>query len=173
MKTLMMFLSITILLAGCASKPDYRPASKGSAGYSEHKISDDKYRVQFKVYSKSVGDATDYALLRSAQLTQQQGFDWFVVTTKETFVESTKMQPAATVGVSQSRQTVRDCGLLTCDTYERPSSQIGASISTGSQSDRKEVQTILEIRMGKGTRPNDDSYHAQDVIDNLRTKLEE
>lgn len=173
MKTIMMLLLTTMLLAGCASKPDYRPANNGSVGYSEQKISDDRYRVQFKIYSKTVADAADYALLRSAQLTQQQGFDWFLITTKETFVEATNMQPAATVGVSQGRQRVRDCGLLTCDTYERPSSQVGASISTGLQSVRKEVNTILEIRMGKGTKPNDNSYHAQDVIDNLETKLEE
>ncbi len=29
MKTIMIFLSITMLLAGCASKPDYRAATNG------------------------------------------------------------------------------------------------------------------------------------------------
>lgn len=172
MKTIMIFLSITMLLAGCASKPDYRPATNGSEGYSEQKISSDRYRVQFKIYSKSVADATDYALLRAAQLTQQEGFDWFLVTSKETFVESTKMEPAATIGMSQGRETVRHCGLLTCDTYQRPSTQMGASISTGVKDDRKEVHTILDIRMGKGTKPNEDSYNAQDVMDNLGSKVE-
>ncbi|MFT7259076.1 MAG: hypothetical protein ACI9MS_000929 [Glaciecola sp.] len=170
MKTIMIFLSITLLLVGCASKPDYRAATKDSAGHSEQKISDDRYRVQFKIHSNSVADATDFALLRSAQLTQREGFDWFLVTSKETFIESTKMQPASSVGVTQSRETVRQCGLLTCDTYQRPSTRMDAAISVGSQSKRKQVQTILDIRMGKGMKLNDDSYNAQDVIDNLENK---
>ena len=32
---------------------------------------------------------------------------------------------------------------------------------------RKEVHSILEIRMGKGVKPNEDSYGAQDVVDDL------
>jgi hypothetical protein len=45
-----------------------------------------------------------------------------------------------------------------------------ASISLSSQNERKEVHTVLDIRMGKGMKHNDDSYHAQDVIDNLGNK---
>jgi hypothetical protein len=172
MKTIMIFLSITMFLAGCASKPSYRAATNGSVGHSEQKISDDRYRVQFKIYSYSVADATDFALLRSAQLTQQEGLDWFVVTSKETFVESRKMEPATSIGMSQSSQTVRHCGLLTCDTYQQPSRQMDASISVATQNDRKEVHTILDIRMGKGMKPNDDSYNAQDVINNLGYKAD-
>lgn len=170
MKTIMMCLSIVLFVTGCASKPDYRPAKNGSVGYSEQKITDDRYRVQFKTYSKSVADAADFALLRSAQLTQQQGFDWFVVTSKETFVESQKLQPASSVSASQQRQVVRHCGLLTCDTYERPSTEIGANINMGQSNSRKEVHSILDIRMGKGPKPNQESYGAQDVIDNLSGK---
>jgi hypothetical protein len=37
--------------------------------------------------------------------------------------------------------------------------------------DPKEVHSILEIRMGKGIKPNEDSYGAQDVVDNLSQKI--
>ncbi|WP_158966190.1 hypothetical protein [Paraglaciecola sp. L3A3] len=172
MKLITIIFSIALLLlSGCASKPDFRPATNGSVGYSEQKITDDRYRVQFKSYSKTVADASDYALLRSAQLTQQQGYDWFVVTSKETFVESEKLQPASSVGVSQTRQVERHCGLLTCKTYSRPSTQVGVNINAGMSNERKEVHSILEIRLGKGLKPNEDSYSAQDVIDNLNGKL--
>ncbi|MFQ3250813.1 MAG: hypothetical protein ACI9O6_002653 [Glaciecola sp.] len=172
LKSIMIFLSTMMLITACASKPDYRAATNGSEGFSEQKIADDRYRVQFKLYSKNVADASDYALLRAAQLTQQQGYDWFVVTSKETFVESTKMEPATSIGMSQSHQTVKHCGLLTCDTYHRPSTHMEASISTGSQDQRKEIQTVLDIRMGKGSKPNDESYNAQDVLDNLGSKAD-
>lgn len=163
--------SVLLLLSGCASKPDFRPATNGSVGYSEQKITDDRYRVQFKSYSKTVADAADYALLRSAQLTKQQGYDWFVVTSKETFVESEKIQPASSIGVSQTRQVERHCGLLTCETHSRPSTEVGLRLNAGHTNERKEVHSILEIRLGKGSKPNEDSYSAQDVLDNLNQKL--
>lgn len=36
---------------------------------------------------------------------------------------------------------------------------------------RKEVHSILEIRLGKGIMPNESSYSAVDVIENLSQKL--
>lgn len=169
MKTLITLITMTLLVTACASKPDYRPANKGSVGYSEQKITNDRFRVQFKSVSNSVADAADYALLRSAELTQQQGFDWFVVTSKETFVESQKVEPASAIGLSHQQRIERRCGLLTCETYRRPSSEIGVSFS--SANNRKEVHSILEIRMGKGLKPNESTYSAADVIENLSKKL--
>jgi hypothetical protein len=48
---------------------------------------------------------------------------------------------------------------------------VGVNINTGINNERKEVHSILEIRMGKGVKPNEDSYGAQDVIDNLSEKI--
>jgi len=177
MKYLMTLLTLTllVLVSGCTSKPDYRLAIDGSVGYSEQKITDDRYRVQFKSHSKLVADASDYALLRAAELTQAQGYDWFVVTSKETFVESEKQPDRSSVGFTQTRQIERNCGLLTCETRSRPSTAVGVNINAGidntHRNDRKEVHSILEIRMGKGLKPNEDSYGAQDVIDNLSEKI--
>ncbi|PKG98700.1 hypothetical protein [Paraglaciecola sp. MB-3u-78] len=171
MKYLITLLTLTLFISGCASKPDYRLAKNGSVGYSDQKITDDRFRVQFKSHSKTVADASDYALLRAAELTQQQGYDWFVVTSKETFVESEKQQPGSSVGFTQTSQMERNCGLLTCESRSRPSKEVGVNINTGINNDRKEVHSILEIRMGKGVKPNEDSYGAQDVVDNLSEKI--
>lgn len=167
MKTTLLIMSILILV-GCASKPDYRPANKGSTGYSEQKISDDRYRVEFKSVSNSVADAGDYALLRAAELTQAQGYDWFVVTNKETFVESKSHAPTSSVSATRGQQVERSCGLLTCETRTRLVNEMGVQISN--HDSRKEVHTLLDIKMGKGIKPNDNSYSAQDVIDNLSAK---
>ena len=172
MRHLMTLVTLTFLVAvsGCASKPVYRLATNGSVGYSEQRITEDRYRVQFKSDSKLVADASDYALLRCAELTEQQGYDWFVVTSKETFLESEKQQARSSIGFSQTRQMERNCGLLTCETRSRPSTEVGVNINSGINNDRKEVHSILEIRMGKGVKPNENSYGAQDVIDNLSQK---
>ncbi len=161
---------MTLLVTACASKPEYRPANKGSVGYSEQKITNDRYRVQFKSISHSVANAADFALLRSAELTQEQGFDWFVVTSKETFVESQKVEPGSAIGLSHQQRIERRCGLITCETYRRPSNEVGITLNSGDN--RKEVHSILEIRMGKGMMPNDSSYNAADVIENLSQKID-
>ncbi|MBA6251724.1 CC0125/CC1285 family lipoprotein [Colwellia sp. MB3u-55] len=170
MKSFIPFLFVTLLISACASQPDYRPATKGSSGYSEQKITSDRYRVQFKIISNSVADAADYALLRSAELTQKQGFDWFVVTNKETFVESQKVEVASAFGLSHQQRIERRCGLFNCETYQRPHSEIGIAFNSGNN--RKEVHSILEIRMGKGIMPNESTYSAFDVIENLSQKLD-
>jgi hypothetical protein len=41
-----------------------------------------------------------------------------------------------------------------------------------SGNNRKEVHSILEIRMGKGIMPNESTYSAVDVIENLSQKLD-
>lgn len=169
MKKLTTLLMMTILITACASKPDYRRANNGSVGYSEQKITNDRFRVQFKSLSHNIADAADYALLRSAELTQQQEFDWFVVISKETFVESQRVEPMSAFGLSNQQRIERRCGLLTCETYYRPTTNLGVALSN--TSNRKEVHSILEIRMGKGLKPNDTSYSAADIIENLSTKL--
>jgi hypothetical protein len=65
----------------------------------------------------------------------------------------------------------RNCGLLTCETRSRPSTSVGVNINSGINNNRKEVHSILEIRMGKGIKPSENSYGVQDVIDNLSKKI--
>jgi hypothetical protein len=167
MKTLIILLSLTSLIAGCASQPDYRQAKRGGQGYSEQKVTDDRYRIQYKSRHSDVAETTNFALLRAAELTKEQGFDWFVVTSRETFVESEKVMPSSSIGATHQREIVRDCGLLTCQTRTRPSNELRAEITSGGAS-KNEVHAILEIRMGKGTRPEAESYNAQDVVQNLK-----
>ncbi|WP_372859047.1 hypothetical protein [Pseudoalteromonas sp.] len=167
MKATLLVLTL-LILAGCAAKPDYRPANNGSTGYSEQKISDDRYRVEFKSVSNSVADAGDFALLRAAELTQAQGYDWFVVTNKETFVDSKSQGPSSSISATRGQQIERRCGLITCETRSRPVNEVGVQISN--KDTRKEVHTLLDIKMGKGIKPNNNSYSAQDVIDNLSSK---
>ncbi len=169
MKTSILIISI-LLMAGCASKPDYRAANNGSQGYSEQKISDDQYRVEFKSVSNNVADAGDYALLRAAELTQAQGYDWFVVTNKETFIESKSQASTSSISASQSQQYERSCGLLTCETRVRPTSSVGLQVSNNDK--RKEVHTLIDIKMGKGIKPSENSFSAQDLIENLSKKAQ-
>jgi hypothetical protein len=70
---------VGLVLAGCASTP-YQRIGKAEGGYSSTRHTKDMYTVTFRgnEYSKDE-QIYDYALLRSAELTKELGFAYFVV----------------------------------------------------------------------------------------------
>lgn len=174
-----------ILSTGCTSSsthsPGYRAAKGAGYGYRESKIAEDRYRVSYKSRGNNRGEAEDYALLRAAELTLLEDFDWFVVIRQDTQVDHG--MPESGFGASTSYRsgpdyvTTRDCGLLTCTTSTRPApTSYSASLHTGSHAQNKRVstETSLEIRMGRGVRPagtdsqeSIESYDALEVRNNL------
>ena len=153
MHTLTKFLTVvTILtLTACSSSPSYRAASGSGFGYAEQQISDNYYRVTFKARGDDQDEAKAYALRRAAELTAQQGYDWFVVVEKETQTERQRATPSQ-VGANYQRSTERECTLLGCRdrTVTQPSYSAGISVG-GNQN---QVEVMLEVRMGKGVSPD-------------------
>jgi hypothetical protein len=69
--------AMALALAGCSSTPTYRPFD-GRVGYSDAMINPAVYQVTFNGPSgMSMGDATRFATLRAAQLTQSMGKRYF------------------------------------------------------------------------------------------------
>ena len=69
-------------LAACATPTVFAPAARPDAsGYVESRIEGDRWRITFRGGSDA-GPArvSDLALLRAAQVTVAQGYDWFRVT---------------------------------------------------------------------------------------------
>jgi len=173
MKTKIMFVLAVLVMAGCASQPDYRQAQKGGFGYTESKLSDTQYRVHFKAKGSDKGKAMDYAMLRAAEVTLLEGYDWFVVTDRETLVDKETVQTTPTAGFSQRYARVTDCGVLTCRTSYHPTTQFETGVFVGG-SQKSEIESILSIELGKGTRPSSaTSFDAREVRDNLQPKTEE
>ena len=80
---------VVMLMAGCATvNAPYHPAElgvHGSDGYSERPLAPDRYRVTFAGDEFTARDKVEgYLLYRSAELTLQQGYDWFRVVERET-----------------------------------------------------------------------------------------
>ncbi|KMT65906.1 CC0125/CC1285 family lipoprotein [Catenovulum maritimum] len=156
-----------ILLAGCAAKSEYKPANNSGYGYQESLINADRYRVQFKTRGDDRAKVADFALLRAAELTVQQGYDWFIVVSKETVVNKAEQRP--NISASRGVNATRECGLLGCKTSYRPSTSIGVGFTFGDQSN--DIESILEIKMGKAVRPDIlESYNAQEIVDNMTQK---
>jgi hypothetical protein len=77
MRIYFILLASIIFLAGCATK--YQPEGF-TGGYSESQLGDNIFQVSFQGNSYTGHEIeSDFALLRSAELTLQNGFRFFVV----------------------------------------------------------------------------------------------
>jgi hypothetical protein len=81
----MMLKMLTLVLAGlfligCSQHAQFQPNTVEEAGYrfTEYKITQGYYRIS--VSSANHNNLEQQALNRASELTQQQGYDWFVVT---------------------------------------------------------------------------------------------
>ena len=78
----------TLLVAGCATETAYRPATGQGfyrTGYSERQIEPDRFLVSFAGNSVTSRDTVErYLFFRAAELTLQQGYDYFVMANRDT-----------------------------------------------------------------------------------------
>ncbi len=170
-----MYLRI-ILLAGalslgaCATTPAYQPAnSENGYGYYSTSLGQDRHRVTYNGNSGTgLNTVTDYALLRAAELTVEQGKDWFLVLERST---DRVERSTSSAGISRQRDEVvyRDCGLLGCRTTTRP-----AHTSLGVDAHPRQTYSVsMEIATGNNPVPAEDGryYDAQALIQQLREGL--
>ena len=69
-----------LALGACASLAPYGPQQAGRGqGFSEQRIESNRFRVTYNGVG-APGPVADRALFRAAQLTVDQGYDWFEVT---------------------------------------------------------------------------------------------
>ena len=160
-------LSLAALaLAACAtSPPPYTPAASTRAvGYSETQIEGNRYFVTYR--APSGADAAlvqDYALLRAADLTLQNGRDWFWVDRRTVDeVDARNSGPSVGVGIgggSDGRHSGGGVG-------------VGINIPLGGQSAQRASAVTLEVRFGDGPKPDDaNAYDARSLSQSLRTRL--
>ncbi|MBT8101071.1 MAG: hypothetical protein KJO82_15055 [Gammaproteobacteria bacterium] len=160
------------LLAACASSSLYAPARHSDdVGYYTSQISDDRFRVTFNGRS-STGSNTvkDYALLRAAELTTQEGYDWFQIVDRETQKTET-VRPRAQSSFEQEQVIERGCGLLGCTTTRRPRTTTIVGIQSGSSQER--YSSSIEIVMGDDPMPTGDAtvYDADELASSLRAAM--
>ncbi len=92
-----------LAISACATQPAYKQAtSYNGRGYSDQIIESNRFYVSFKGSSTTPRDEVEtFLLLRAAELTLENGFDYFVVVERETETKS-RMQ-ASPFGGHHSR----------------------------------------------------------------------
>ncbi|MDP3802210.1 hypothetical protein [Brevundimonas sp.] len=75
-----------LALSACATATPYGPAGVDSRyGYSEQRVDADRYRVSFAGNSVTSREQVEMALLlRAAEVTVENGFDWFATVNRAT-----------------------------------------------------------------------------------------
>ena len=153
------FLAISLFaLSACAAAG---PASYGAAdakgfGYAEQRIEDDRFRVSYQG-SGGMPPALveDYALRRAAELTLQQGYDWFRVAGRDLAGEE---RGGVSVGT----------GFGSSSYGRRSSVGVGVGADLGRVGAQEYYAARMEILMGSGEAPDDgEVYDARSVLENL------
>ena len=158
------FVISAFLLAGLAActtpQAQYAPAANAKGkGYTDQRVEQDRFRITYRGSAGApVGQVFDYALLRAAELTLAQGYEWFQITSRNEEVAASNgpYVNLGTGGVDYNR-----------------SSSVGVGVSTGFNLGGPGLRTVtLEIRMARGQAPgNPDAYNAMDVARSIRQRI--
>jgi hypothetical protein len=85
-------IALAAMLSGCATATPYRSAAPGNpaaGGFSESRLAPDRYRVTFVGNSVTSRKRVErYLLYHVAELTVQNGYDWFEAADQRTKAKS-------------------------------------------------------------------------------------
>ncbi|MGE0741390.1 MAG: hypothetical protein AB7O98_08615 [Hyphomonadaceae bacterium] len=160
----LVFAAAIALLAGCASTPTYGPAaSPNAAGYSDLQIESNRFHVTYRAPSSADAQLLqDYALLRAADLTLQNGREWFWVDRRSVDEERGRSGPSIGVGVGGGSWGGRSGASV----------GVGVNIPIGGGGGSRARSASLEIRFGEGPKPDDpNAYDARSIATNIRSRL--
>lgn len=166
MKTPALLAAASLALAGCASLAPYGPQTvQEGQGYSEYRIEQTRWRVTYRGVG-APGPVADYALLRAADLTVEQGFDWFEVTQR--IVDG---RPDSAGGFRPSLGVGYGGGSYRSPFGRYSSSGVGVGVGLNFQAPSR-TSTTLEIVMGQGQVPSrPEAYDARGVQQSLRARF--
>jgi hypothetical protein len=74
-----------LAVAACATQTPYAPRSTSGYGFTETRIESNRFRVAFSGNSLTDQETVEtYLLYRAAELTLQEGYDWFEIVDRDT-----------------------------------------------------------------------------------------
>lgn len=166
-------LAAAVWLGACATPAPtpYAPAVGPSGeGYRQQKIEEDRYRVTFAGNEYTPRETVEsYLLLRAAELTLEEGFDWFLVTERST-EKTTEYDVHGPPVYGYSRFRPHHAGYH----YRFPYYAFGYPWSYDVRYDAdREYHAIAHIVLRHGEPAADDphAYDAREVVRNLRPQV--
>lgn len=183
-KSVLVATAAALALSACATATPYQPAGvSGRGGYAEQRLESDRYRVSFSGNSVTSREDVEMGLLlRAAELTAQNGFDWFATVNRATD-RDTRLQ---SFGTGYRGPGFGDPFYGRYSPYWGPSwryynhagrwSPWGDPFWGRNDFDVRQVdryEATAEIVMGKGPKPANDAnaFDAREVITNLGPRV--
>lgn len=169
MKRVLITLASLALLAGCATPTPYQAADKSGRGFTETRIESNRYRISFEGNSLTErGTVENYLLYRAAELTVENGYDYFTVvhraTDEDTRVVTSSIRPTPYSGFSVHYA------------YYHPRwgwrGWRDPFWDDVSYHESTRYEASAEIYLGRGAKPDDpNAFGARDVISNLADQI--
>lgn len=151
---------LLFLLGACATETPYQPG-EGRYGYSEQQIEKNRYRVTFSGNPSTPRETVqNYLLYRAAELTVQNGYDYFTVVDRDVERETRYY----------SHGYVDDFGYYGYP-YRRGHRRFyRPSFYSSNAYPVSEYSGIADIALAEGDKPEDDAnaYDALDVLQQLQ-----
>ncbi len=166
-KTWAAALPVMFILTACTVPTPYQPGN-GGYGYTDQQLEKNRYRVTFEGNSSTPrDDVQNYLLYRAAELTVQEGFDYFTIVDRD-LERSTRYYTHAyddDFGFGYSRYHGRRG--YRHRRFLRPRYVSGTSYPVN------EYSGTADIVLAEGKKPVDDanSYDALDVLQRLQPLL--
>jgi hypothetical protein len=151
-------------MAACASTPTvYGPAAPSpyASGFWERRIEADRFQVSYRGGSAATAaQVHDYALLRAADLTREQGYDWFRVVGR--FGEAQGPRSSSSMSIVGG----------SANWGRHSASGVGVGLAFPIGDSGPQLTETLEVVMGRGARPFEpDAYEARSVQESIRPRL--
>ena len=161
-----------LAVGACATPTAYGPAQgRGVGGYSETRLESDRYRVTFAGNSVTSREQVEMGLLlRAAELTVGDGYDWFATVNRATDRDTRLVGRPDPFAYDRYSPYWSPFWRYYHRGYWRPFDPWGADIDYR-QIDRYEAAS--EIIMGRGPKPAGDpnAFDAREVIQNLSGRV--
>ena len=174
LKPALLAATAALALSACATATPYGPAGVDSRyGYAEQRVDADRYRVSFSGNSVTSREQVEMALLlRAAEITAENGYDWFATVNRAT---DRDVRLQRTPSLFDDRYSP----------YWGPSwryyrggywSPWGDPFWGRRDFDVREIdryEASAEVVMGRGAKPADDpnAFDAREVIQNLGPRV--
>ncbi|TGY88915.1 hypothetical protein E5163_07195 [Marinicauda algicola] len=156
-----------LLLGACAQSTPYQPVDGGRYGFEEQRIESDRYLVTFTGNSLTDRETVEtYLLFRAAELTLEQGYDYFTVVRRDTEEES------RIVGTAPSYYDRFHVRYRYFHPYYGWYGWRDPFWDDVSLREINRYEAIAEIVMGRGPTPDDpDAFDASEVVANLGDRV--
>lgn len=165
-----------LVLAACGTATPYQPLQSGGAspgGYSEQQITHDRFQVSFQGNTLTDRETVErYLLFRAAELTVQEGYDWFQLAGRNTERQSRNVDVPHTemywAWTPNWYYQGKDRGWVVINTYQPFWYDHYETFQTD------QYKASAEVYLGHGPKPADDpaSFDAREVIQNLAPSIQ-